>query len=256
MKLFGGIDKLDQEFPEAEIEEIHRQASRQVQEALDRFFQKCKEEETESWIRRWEDAKQMIEHVDQRIHYWETRRTQFLQLATGILAASLAAIIAILPRLYDANLCTVQSIPFCAVFVASLVLTFGCIVLLTIWNRQNNPSYPFTKGYRIWRWHYRHAEKTPLDTNVFGYDRETYREQARIFAENLSNYKVRTLESEPRELLDQDLSQLFLLLTNEKFKIKFVSQLRNCLWTTLRLAFWAFVLVLAGAYVLLMILQR
>jgi hypothetical protein len=254
MKLFGKIDELDQEFSEAEIEEIHRQASAEVKKALDRFFEKYEKEEGEAWVRRWEDIKQMIEHVDERIHYWENRRTQFLHLATGILAASLAAIIAIMPTLYDVNLCALQSVPFYAIFAASLVLTAGCIVLLTIWNRQNNPSYPFTKGYRIWRWHYRHAEKTPLNTDIFKYDRKTYEEQARTFAENLSNYKVRTLDSKPQELLDQDLSQLFLLLTNEKFKIKFVSDLRNCLWTTLRLAFFMLALALIGGYILAILL--
>jgi hypothetical protein len=248
MKLFGKIDELDREFPESEIEAIHREASAGVEEALDRLFKRSEDKESESWVRRWEDAKQMIEHVDGRIHYWENRRTQFLQLATGILAASLAAIIAVLPTLYDPKLCALQRVPYYAIFAASLTLACGCVVLLTRWNRQNNPSYPFTKGYRVWRWHYRHAEKTPLDTDVFGYDQDTYREQACIFAENLSDYKARTLDSEPRELLDQDLSQLFLLLTNEKFKIKFVSQLRNCLWTTLRLAFFALVLVLVVGY--------
>jgi hypothetical protein len=255
MKLFGRIDELDREFPEAEIEEIHREASAAVEEALDRFFKRTEDKEGESWVRRWEDAKQMIEHVDGRIHYWENRRTQFLQLATGILAASLAAIIAILPFLYDPNLCALQKVPYFAIGVAAVVLFIGCILLLTIWNRQNNPSYPFTKGYRIWRWHYRHAEKTPVDTKVFKYDRQTHREQARIFAENLSDYKVKTLETEPRELLDQDLSQLFLLLTDEKFKIKFVNRLRDCLWTTLKFALFAFVLVLVAGYIWAIVLQ-
>ena len=70
------------------------------------------------------------------------------------------------------------------------------------------------------------------------------------YAENLESYKLKTLKSDPKDLFDQDLSQLFLLITNEKFKIKFVSRLRNILVNTIRSAFAFGVLAFTVVYIL------
>ncbi|MFC1539735.1 hypothetical protein ACFL6H_09950, partial [Candidatus Latescibacterota bacterium] len=62
----------------------------------------------------------------------------------------------------------------------------------------------------------------------------------------LLEYKLRNLRSTPDELFDQDMSQLYLLITNEKFKIKFVSKLRDMFFKTIELAgaCWVFTIVI------------
>jgi hypothetical protein len=108
----------------------------------------------------------------------------------------------------------------------------------------NNPNYPFVKMPRIWRWHYRHAEKNSIDTNISKYDSEKYKTQIDIFIDNLENYGIKTLKADYKELLDQDISQLFLLITNEKFKIKFVTHLRDCFYKILSVSIYSFVILI------------
>jgi len=237
MNIFRRPDEFDKSFPQAEIDKITKQNASIVNLALDEFIAKNAQADTgaiESFRR---DIREMISSVDERIHYWEARRTEFLQLSTAMLAASIVGIVAILPSVLSRKQLfafpTYLDLP---VLIAGVFLFFGSTWLIYLWNKQNNPSYPFTKGYKVWRWHYRHAEKNPLDTNVFDFDQTTFNEQVRLFAENMTDYKIKTLKANSKELIDEDLSQLYVLITNEKFKIKFVSQLRDALMNTLFLA--------------------
>lgn len=190
------------------------------------------------------EALKYINNIDNRIHYWDSRRTQFLQLALGMLAASLAGIITLLPPIleviYNQNTIPIKMVFFIPLGLAITTLAITSIGIVVLWNKQNNPSYPFTKGLRIWRWQYRYAEQKDMeiDTEIQDDDVEKYMEEIRKFQQNLLSYKEKTISSDLAELYNQNLSRIYLLITNEKFKIKFLSKLRDKLikglnWTLL-----------------------
>ena len=244
-----GIDDLEKQFPEAEIDSEHKRGRARVSKVLSEFLEKANKD-PEMLTRRWADIREMIINVDARVNYWENRRTQFLQLTVALLATALAGSVAILANLdLTTWLKTEQSLRYLPILAPCVALFLGSLRLLLLWNRQNNPNYPFTKAYRVWRWHYRHAERTPSDCDFRKYTPDKFREEVRRFADNLAEYKIKTLEGDPADLIDQDLSQLYLLITNEKFKIECVSVLRDSLLETCRFAFWVGI---AGATVILL----
>ena len=232
------VDDLEKEFPEEEIDVEHQRGRGRIEKALLEFLENA-ERDPELLTRRWADIREMILNVDGRVNYWENRRTQFLQLTVALLAAALAGSVAILANVDLTTWAkTEASLRYLPVLASCIALFLGSLRLLLLWNSQNNPNYPFTKAYRVWRWHYRHAEKVPVDTDFSAYDRRQFREQVRRFADNLAEYKIRTLAADPAELIDQDLSQLYVLITNEKFKIMCVSALRDSLLRTCQFAFY------------------
>ncbi len=240
MVLFKKINFLDDSFPEHEIEELSKKDEDHIKAEIEKFFNDNGKESSHTIKRRWNSIRDMIFSLDERIRYWENRRTQFLQLATALLAAAILSIVTILPRYPNINILNkFEYFIYTPVAIASLVLLFGSLRLLKIWNNQNNPNYPFSKGYRVWRWHYRHAEKAPLETKVESYTIDSFKKEAIKFHDNLTTYKLKTIQSEATELFNQDLTQLYLLIINEKFKIKFVNTLRNSLVKTLNFS-WIF----------------
>lgn len=240
------IDEIEQSFPKDEVERRHNVGREKIKEVLDEFTKKSHDDSAkdEFW-HRWSHIREMIQHINDRVDYWEARRTQFLQIGIGLLAASIAGVIAILDNLssppslllfFDAQF--IGLVPFAKGILHILVLgicvcfTFGSLHLLFVWNKQTNPNYPFTKGYRTWVWHYRHAEQEELAADVEDSNVDNFHKEVEKYSRNLIYYKTRILQSNLAELLDQDLSQVYLLLTNEKFKIKMVSRLRDSLLTT------------------------
>lgn len=242
------IDSIERDFPESRIEELYKEGRARIDPDLAAFLER--HTSCEDLLRaRWDDIRQLIYHVDGRIKYWEERRTQYLTFAAGILVAALAALISITKTVLEAEDVAKTFVVFLPILAPSAALLVSSIRLIAIWNRQNNPSYPFTKGYRTWRWHYRHAEGQPLDTDTSSYTAESFSEQVRRFVENLYLFKKKMLDADLKELLDQDISQLYLLLSNEKFKIKFVSELRDSLVWALTSAFWMMIISLIGVLV-------
>ena len=237
MIFFKKINLLDESFPEDEIVKLSEKKAEQIKEAIEKLFIESEKFGSEIIKRRWDSLRDMIFSLDERIRYWENRRTQFLQLSTALLAAAIIAIVTILPRYPSEDILTkFEVFIYTPIAVTSLILFLGSIRLLIIWNKQNNPNYPFTKGYKVWRWHYRHAEKKPLEADVDCYTFESFKNEVNKFHDNLIDYKLKTINSDPKELFDQDLTQLYLLIVNEKFKIKFVNTLRDSLINTLKVA--------------------
>jgi hypothetical protein len=251
MNISKSVDGIERDFPEDKITELFEKTKSENAKDLEDFITSCKTQgSTDTLQHRWDKIREMIFHLDQRIHYWENRRTQFLQIGLGILGASLAGITAIFANIkelsdvflittnsYDSFIPTAKGLVYMFIFLLCICFAFGSLKLIYLWNRQNNPNYPFTKGYRIWLWHYRHAEKTPSDTRISGYTQQTFRQEVDKFCRNIVDYKRRFLQSSINDMIDQDLSQAYLLLVNEKYKIKMVNALRNILINTLTIAF-------------------
>ncbi|MDD1745136.1 MAG: hypothetical protein LUQ20_04920 [Candidatus Methanoperedens sp.] len=230
------IDQLDKDYPPNRISENYENGRKKIEEQLNTFVENYKND-NQMLSARWQDIRNLVTHLDGRIHYWEGRRTQYLQLTTAILAASLAGIIAISNSALGATNVLDRFIFFAPIIASLLVLIFGSIMIIRLWNVQNNPSYPFTKGYKIWRWQYRGAENKPSNTDLSSYTKESFEREVNLFSENLYLYKSKYLSASLEDLLDQDLSQAYLCITNEKFKIKFVSDLRDKFYMILIIAF-------------------
>lgn len=248
------IDRLDQDYPEEKIDLIYKTE----REKIEKLLNEVKSSENYQILpikSRWDDIKQLIFHVDSRVNYWESRRTQYLNYSAGILVSSIAAIISIVSTILNNKNQILSIILLFPILVPSIVLLISSIIIIMLWNSQNNPSYPFTKGYRTWRWQYRHAEKTPSDTDVLNYTRETFNKQVEIFIDNLFNYRERMIKADIYELFEQDLAQLFLLLTNEKFKIKFVGKLRDSLISSLSIGLFVFIIAIIISVISLLIIS-
>lgn len=244
----SNIDKLDKEIS---IDEISKNVANEESEFLQKMQELLKKngEKQYGWLQYLNDEiLKIIDNVDRRIHYWEDRRTQFLQIALGLLAASIAGIIAIMPEIQEIliNRKTIVANLFYISLLPSLfVLIAGGIRIVWLWNLQNNPSYPFTKSFRVWRWQYRYAEQPGMEvnTNIQNDSKKELVQEARKFQANLMNYKNMTIDCDINELVNQNLSQLYLLITNEKYKIKFISKLRDSLLTFLKTSLIVFVVV-------------
>ncbi len=250
-RIFGKRNKLDEEYSIEKINESHSSLYQEIKPYLDSFANKDKDEKS----RLWENILSMIYHVHSRLEYWENRRTQFMQVAAILLAASVAGLITILPELLNEifNIKAFNGLqpfiyaPFALVL---LYVILGSAYLIYTWNNQNNPNYPFTKAYRIWRWQYRGAEKESTETKLLFNNMDEYEKQIKKFGTNLKYYKEKTIISSEKDLFDQDLSQLFLLITNEKYKIKYLSNLRDILFGTIlgSLFLYLFLFLLAFVY--------
>jgi hypothetical protein len=203
-----------------------------------------------------QDIRNLLETLQDRNEYWEQRRGLFLQIALGMMAFSIAigtAIAAVFDRL--------MTHPFTfiimgAVIAISLTVLIAGIAIIRIWNRQNNPDYPFTKGYRHWRWQYRYAEEIIPEFKYRYESKEEFEKDVETYIRNLHSYAEKTLNITPMEILEQDISQLFLLIENEKYKIKFISELRDEVTRWLSITLWVgaasvvicILLVVFGAY--------
>jgi hypothetical protein len=173
------------------------------------------------------DVRELLRTLQARIEYWEQRRGFFLQLALGMEAFSIAILTAIAAVFDKLMIHPITFITMGVVFAVSIAILIGGIQIIRIWNRQNNPDYPFIKGYKHWRWQYRYAEEI-IPEFKYRYDSKgEYEKDIETYIKNLHSYAEKTLKLKPLEILEQDISQLFLLIENEKYKIKFVSELRD-----------------------------
>lgn len=194
------------------------------------------------------DIREILLNNYERINYWENRRTQYLQLAIGMFAASMVVIAANIPGFlkliegFSNGNSNLTEYTYLTMFVPSIYLFWRSINLLKMWNIQNTPDYPFNRFPEIWRWQYRHAEGLSIDTDIPNYDDEVLKEQIKKFAINIVYYLEKTLGANQVELFKQDIEQLFLLITNEKFKMDFVTQLKEHIFTTINGIKWIFIL--------------
>ena len=184
------------------------------------------------------DLRDLINVLHDRHEYWDHRRERFLQIGLGMIAFGLA-VIGALAAVFDKLIAHSPTfVVMGVIFLVTVSFIIGGIQLIRIWNRQNNPDYPFTKGHKVWRWQYRYAEETQRPFRYRYKTLEEYEADIEAYIKNLHSYADRTLDLKPIEILEQDISQLFRLIENEKYKIKFVSELRDTLTKSLSTAFW------------------
>jgi len=197
------------------------------------------------------DVRELLQTLQGRNEYWEQRRGLFLQIALGMLAFSIAIGTAIAAVFDKLMLHPFTFIIMGGVIAVSLAILVGGIQIIRIWNRQNNPDYPFTKGYKHWRWQYRYAEEIIPEFKYRYESKEEFEKDIETYIRNLHSYADKTLNLKPLEILEQDISQLFLLIENEKYKIKFVSELRDEVTRWIFVTLWVGVasVIICGALI-------
>jgi len=185
-----------------------------------------------------QDIRDLLETLQDRNEYWEQRRGLFLQIALGMMAFGVAIMTAV-AAVFDKLIVHPFTFVIMGVVLAiSVTVVISGIQIIRIWNRQNNPDYPFTKGYKHWRWQYRYAEEVIPEFKYRYKSTEEFEKDIEAYIKNLHSYAERTLNLTPMGILEQDISQLFLLIENEKYKIKFVSELRDEVTRWLYVTLW------------------
>ena len=202
-----------------------------------KLYESKKFTDDDAW-RLSKDTRDIIRVLHERHEYWDHRRERFLQIGLGMVAFSIA-IVGALGAVFEKLMAHSPTFVIMGIaFFVAATLIIGGIQVIRVWNRQNNPDYPFTKAYKVWRWQYRYAEEIQRPFKYRYKSKEEFEEDIEAYIKNLHSYAERSLALKPIEILEQDISQLFLLIENEKYKIKFVSELRDTFTGYLSVAFW------------------
>lgn len=173
-----------------------------------------------------EDLKPIIQAVAERIHYAESRRTNFTVIAGIFIAGGLALLGLLTEKVSDAL------IWYPLVFGAVYLIILG-VGVFWVYSRQTN-RYPWTSATKTWKWFYRDAlpEQGKFDTRwqtYFGFKNEKtriqgeYRRQLPLFKDQIGKLE------KPIESYNQDVEQLYVLHINEKYKNIHLSELRTVL---------------------------
>jgi hypothetical protein len=174
----------------------------------------------------------LIERIDPRIWYAETRRSTFANLAVFLLGAGTALLTAV----------AVNHVRYRPAFWGLLFLALGAIgaggLVLLVYSAQTNFDYPFKKKTSTWKWFYRDALPKTKTLPVPWYAMQS--SAAKSAAEASFDEDWQYFVEQSRKLVDvrvnaqQDLQQLYVLHVNEFYKNKFLTQIR-------RVTSWGFV---------------
>src|SRR3546814_284894 len=173
------------------------------------------------------DLTPVLEAVSERIHYAETRRSNFTVIAGVLLAGG----VALLGRIAGKQMDAVMAYPLWASAFSFVILG---ISLFVVYARQTN-LYPWTSATSTWKWFYRdalpdqNAFSSKFISNIF----VTTKERARVQAEYnrqlpLFRQKISCLTDLEKDR-EQDEQQLYVLHLNEKYKNQYLTDLRKIL---------------------------
>jgi len=168
------------------------------------------------------NCRELIFHIHDRIEYAENRRGQIAAVALAFLAGAVAIF---LSSVVD-NLRSQEWVP--VLRVAALCLFLTSAATLVLYSRQINFAYPFIKVTKTWRWFYHYSVSKEYKPPFHTYDTKSQREKLqKLHLEDLISYAQKTVNMNPKEELEQDLEQLFLVIVNEKYKNAQLSHLRT-----------------------------
>lgn len=170
-----------------------------------------------------ERIKPVMDAVTERIHYAETRRTNYSVMAGVIVAAGITILTFALGAI-DSTI-----VRFAAVFAAVAMVGTG-VVVIWVFGQQTN-RYPFTSATKTWKWFYRDA----LDNSgAFAISPWRYiawgKSKAKVegeYARQLPPFKANMQKLSDDDVnTDQDIQQLYTLHVTEYYKNIFLKHLR------------------------------
>jgi len=169
----------------------------------------------------------LIEHVNQRIQYTETRITRTVTFAVTLIAVGMA-FFAVSTKLdaaaFNLSICT----------TLLFVLTGGITALVHA--MQINPKYPFRALLNDWKWFYPNiVDEIYKPTPYVKETENNYWKKRILHVDGLTKYAEKILNENQNERLKIDIQQLYLLHVNEKYKNEFLSTLRRILFLGLLL---------------------
>jgi hypothetical protein len=166
-------------------------------------------------------CREIIFHIHQRIEYCEKRRGQMVVISLSLLAAAVALFASTFLEAMDSGLLV------SLIRLAALLLFLTAVITLALYALQTNFKYPFIEITKTWRWFYHYSVSKEYKPPFVPFERKKQREEMqKIHLKDMLTYAERTLESSPKEELDQDLEQLFLVIVNEKYKNTQLTHLR------------------------------
>lgn len=185
-----------------------------------------------------EEVNFLIDHVDNRIHYTETRITRTVTLSVSLIAIGMA-FFAVVIKLQSLSL-------YLGLFTAGSMILTGLITAL-IHVFQVNPKYPFRALKNDWKWFYPRIVDDKYKPKAFVKESDrAYFEKRMLHVDGLSKYAQKIIEETPTERLKIDIQQLFLLHVNEKYKNYFLTTLRKCLNSGLTIVLVALIIFLVN----------
>jgi hypothetical protein len=171
--------------------------------------------------RKIDEVNALIEHVNNRIHYTETRITRTVTFAVSLVAIGAALFSAVI-RMNGWSFYLGMATSFL------FIITGGITSLIHVF--QVNPNYPFRALPNDWKWFYpRIIDKDYKPTAFVSENDEQFYKKRKMHIAGLINYASKLLGENDVERLKVDIQQLYLLHVNEKYKNCFLSTLRLCL---------------------------
>ena len=169
-------------------------------------------------------CRELTFHTHERIEYAENRRNQVAAVALAFLAGAIALFLASVIQ----DISSQEWVLFLR--LAALCLFVTSIMTLVLYARQINFAYPLIKVTRPWRWFYHSSVSEEYKLPFHAYGSESQRKKLqKLHLEGMLSYAEKTVKMRPKEELEQDLEQLFLVIVNEKYKNVQLSHLRTVL---------------------------
>ncbi len=171
----------------------------------------------------------LIEHINQRIQYTETRITRTVTFSVTLIGIGMA---------FFVGTTQYQGFSFiCGLVTSGLFILTGTVAAL-IHILQVNPQYPFRSLKNDWKWFYPQILEKKYAPTFFVKECETkYLEKRLMHLKGLIKYASNLIYENEIERLMTDIQQLYLLHANEKYKNCFLSSLRKVIVLGLSLTF-------------------
>jgi len=163
----------------------------------------------------------LIEHIDNRIHYTETRLGRTVTFSVTLIGVGIAVFAAVVK---------LSGWSFLLGLLSSglLILTGVIAILINVF--QTNPKYPFRKLPNDWKWFYPRIVNEEYKPGLIMKEGERkYLEKRLLHIKGLKEYAAKIIAETPLERLKVDIQQLYLLHVNEKYKNKFLTTIRRVL---------------------------
>ena len=159
----------------------------------------------------------LIEHVNGRVTYTESRITRAVTISLSIVGFGMAFMAATLK---------LSGLAYYLGIVTSLSMVITGLFASYVHTRQINPQYPFRKLKNDWKWFYPQiVDEEYRPSWLVKEKKETYHKKRLQHIEDLKKYSIKLMKEDDRERVRVDLQQLFLLHVNEKYKNCFLSSI-------------------------------
>lgn len=168
-----------------------------------------------------EEVDCLIEHVNQRINYTESRITRTVTFSVTLIGIGMA-FFAVTTKLSGLSF-------YLGLIAAGLFILTGGITSI-IHTFQVNPNYPFRALGNDWKWFYPQIVDKEYRPNIIVIETgKKYLEKRLLHVEGLQKYAQKIVTENKYDRLKVDIQQLYLLHVNEKYKNCFLTSLRRVL---------------------------